>query len=117
MSRSGQSNVDSCTAAEASDVDGLDAGSEVEVSTVPDGGWGWIVVLGTFMIHVIAHGILYSFGIFVEEFVDYFECSRSVVGGISSLMLGATWGSGNLAELITSPAGIRCKVLYVMITY
>jgi len=84
-----------------SDFDRPDVGNDVKVarpssvSTVPDGGWGWIVVLGTFMIHVISHGVFYSFGIFVEDFVNYFDCSRSAVGGIGSLMLGVTWGSGN----------------------
>ena len=68
---------------------------EGPVPTVPDGGWGWMVVLGSFMIHVIADGIAYSFGVFVEDFVTHFECSKSEVGGLGSLMLGVTWGSGN----------------------
>ncbi|CAB4063538.1 SLC16A14 [Lepeophtheirus salmonis] len=38
----------------------------------PDGGWGWFVVFGSFMIHVIADGVTYSFGIFIEEFMHYF---------------------------------------------
>jgi len=86
------------------ETDRPDVGSDVKVharsssvSTVPDGGWGWIVVLGTFMIHVISHGVHLSFGVFVEDFVNYFECSRSAVGAISSIMLGVTWGSGNEA--------------------
>jgi len=66
------------------------------VPAVPDGGWGWMVVLGTFMIHVICDGIAYSFGVFVEDFVEYFQCSKSAVGGLGSLMLGVTWGSGNI---------------------
>jgi hypothetical protein len=60
----------------------------------PDGGWGWMVVFGSFMVHVIADGIAYSFGIYVEEFVDYFECSHSEVGLLGALMLGVTWGTG-----------------------
>jgi len=66
------------------------------VPAVPDGGWGWVVVLGSFMIHVIADGIAYSFGVFVEDFVEHFECSKSAVGGLGSLMLGVTWGSGSV---------------------
>ena len=66
------------------------------VPTVPDGGWGWIVVLGSFMIHVIADGIAYSFGVFVEDFATHFDCSKGAVGGLGSLMLGVTWGSGNI---------------------
>ena len=42
----------------------------------PDGGWGWMVVLSSFLIHIIADGIVYSFGIFFVEFVDYFNSSK-----------------------------------------
>jgi len=91
---------------DTNDTDRLEAGSEMEahdtsVAMVPDGGWGWIVVLGTFMIHVISDGIQYSFGVFVEDFVDYFECSKSALGGVGSLMIGAGWCSGNAGLLVT----------------
>jgi len=62
--------------------------------TVPDGGWGWMVVFGSFMIYVIADGIKFSFGILVEDFVDYFECSKSAVGGVGSLMMAVSFCSG-----------------------
>jgi len=92
-------NTDDSAPAGNNDMSHLKAGNEPEVEdsavpTVPDGGWGWMVVLGSFMIHVIAHGIAYSFGIFVEDFVDYFECSKSAVDGLVSLIIGVNWGSG-----------------------
>ena len=68
--------------------------SDDEGIRAPDGGWGWVVVLGSFMIHVIADGLAYSFGIYVESFLDYFNASRSEVGFLGSLMLGVTWGTG-----------------------
>jgi len=101
-SSNGNANADHSATAASNDVSHLEAGGEAEttgedspVPTVPDGGWGWMVVFGSFMIHVIADGIAYSFGVFVEDFVDYFECSKSEVGGLGSLMLGVTWGSGS----------------------
>lgn len=33
---------------------------------IVDSGWGWIVVVGSFFIHVFADGIVYSFGILLE---------------------------------------------------
>jgi len=66
------------------------------VPRAPDGGWGWIVVLGSFMSHAIFGGIVFSFGVFVEDFVEHFECSKSAVGGLGSLMFGVAWGSGNI---------------------
>ena len=68
-------------------------------STVPllEGGWGWVVVFGSFMLHVIADGVVYSFGVLVPSFLESFpDASRANVGGIGSLMIGVTWGSGEL---------------------
>jgi len=100
ISSNGHSNANNAPAETTNTgISRLEAGSEVEaddVTMVPDGGWGWMVVLGTFMVHLICDGIEYSFGVFVEDFVDYFESSRSAVGGIGSLMLGMTWGSGDV---------------------
>jgi len=89
--------------APAAETNGPEAANETDTSvtvdatvpTAPDGGWGWMVVLGSFVMHVIVYGIMYSFGVFVEDFVDYFECSKSAVGGLGSLMFGVTWSSGN----------------------
>ena len=54
----------------------------------PDGGWGWVVVCGTFLIHLIMDGMLYSFGVFYVEFLDYFESDKGVTSLIGSLMTG-----------------------------
>lgn len=39
---------------------------------VVDGGWGWMVVFGVFMINVIIDGCLYLFGVLFIYLVDYF---------------------------------------------
>ena len=76
----------------------LEAGSETEVerSSVPDGGWGWVVVFGSFMIHVINDGISHSFGVFVEDLAEYFDSSKSAVGAVGSLMLGISFLVGKV---------------------
>ena len=60
----------------------------------PDGGWGWVVVMSSFLIHVIADGVAYSFGIFYIEFLHVFGESRGATGWVGSLMVGTTWTSG-----------------------
>ncbi len=62
--------------------------------TPPDGGWGWVIVFGCFMVHVIADGVAYSFGVFLDEFLVYFGLGRGATGWLGSLMIGVTWGSG-----------------------
>ena len=68
--------------------------TEEVLPTPPDGGWGWMVVFGSFIIHVIADGVAYSFGIFYIEFLEFFGAGRGPTGWIGSLMVGITWGSG-----------------------
>lgn len=60
----------------------------------PDGGWGWMVVLSSFMIHVIADGIVYSFGVFLMEFVVYFKSGRSAASLIGALQPAVTFTVG-----------------------
>jgi len=68
--------------------------------SVPDGGWGWMVVFGSFVIYVIAGGIMFSFGIFVEDLVDHFESSKSAVGGVGSLMIGSGFLVGTSTYIV-----------------
>ncbi|VDL85577.1 unnamed protein product [Nippostrongylus brasiliensis] len=42
------------------------SGNSRLVPIPPDGGWGWVVVLGSFFVHVFADGFVYSFGVLVE---------------------------------------------------
>lgn len=66
-----------------------------ELPTPPDGGWGWVVVLSSFIIHIIADGVAYSFGVFLVEFLYYFpDTGRGELGWIGSLMVGVTLGTG-----------------------
>lgn len=60
----------------------------------PDGGWGWIVVFASFMIHVIADGVTYTFGIFYVEFLKYFGTSKATTAWVASIMTGTTYCVG-----------------------
>jgi len=84
-----------------------DDDGEVYLPTPPDGGWGWMVVFGSFIIHIIADGVAYSFGILTIEFIRHFEAGRGEVGWIGSLMIGITWGSGPIASALTNRYGCR----------
>ncbi len=60
-----------------------------------DGGWGWVVVFGSFLIHVFADGIVYSFGIMVSELLDAFGEGRAKTSWVVSLLVGLTLGTGS----------------------
>jgi len=82
------------------DVEGSE--NDPDLPTPPDGGWGWVIVFASFMVHVIADGIAYSFGVYVESFTDYFNCGKGEIGLLGSLMLGVTWGSGTLTSSLST---------------
>ncbi|KAK3604658.1 hypothetical protein CHS0354_007201 [Potamilus streckersoni] len=73
----------------------------------PDGGWGWMIVFGTFMVHFILDGIFYSFGILFAEFVDYFHGSKSETSLVVSLAMGIPFLIGPFASILTNIFGSR----------
>jgi hypothetical protein len=60
----------------------------------PDGGWGWVVVFASFMIHVIADGVTYTFGIFYFEILNYYGTSNAMTAWVASIMCGTTYCVG-----------------------
>lgn len=75
----------------------------------PDGGWGWMVVLGSFLIHVIADGITYSFGVIIQELLSTFKETKGATSWIISIMIAFTLGSG----LCFSFASLQCAVFHL----
>lgn len=74
-----------------------DSVSSVVAPTIPDGGWGWMVVFGSFVIHVIADGVYYSFGVFLVALLDYFEgAGRGELGWVGSIMIGTLLSVGKM---------------------
>ena len=41
----------------------------------PDGGFGWVVVMGSFFVHFFVLGSIYSFGVFFPVYIDRFNSS------------------------------------------
>jgi len=89
--------------------DGSDSGSKA--APPPDGGWGWVVVFASFMIHIIADGITYSFGVFLVELIDKFDADRGAASLIPSILVGITLGSGPIASYFTNRYGCRAVTI------
>ncbi|XP_031773343.1 monocarboxylate transporter 12 [Apis florea] len=73
----------------------------------PDGGWGYIVVLAAFLIHVIVDGTTYSFGVFYLEFLYYFEEGKGATAWIASILVGVTLSSGPISGWFVNKFGCR----------
>ncbi|KAM8721692.1 hypothetical protein ACLKA7_007548 [Drosophila subpalustris] len=79
--------------------------------TPPDGGWGWVVVFGSFMIHIVTDGMTYSFGLFYDEFLTYFNEGKGYTAWIASIMVGVTFSSGPISSSFVNRYGCRAVTI------
>ncbi|XP_077132133.1 monocarboxylate transporter 2-like [Ranitomeya variabilis] len=80
--------------------------------TPPDGGWGWIVVLGAF----ISMGFSYAFSkaitVFYKEIQEFFGASYSEIAWISSLLLAVMYAGGPVSSILVNRYGSRPVVIF-----
>ena len=89
-------------------VGGLLRGNALEAP--PDGGWGWLVVLGGFTIHFNCLGLQYTFGILFKALLDDEELQRA--SGSTGGTAASTWAgsiSACLMLLGSFPAGFLVR--------
>ncbi|XP_048777915.1 monocarboxylate transporter 12-like [Ostrea edulis] len=85
--------------------------SEVDPSdyipTPPDGGWGWVIVLSSFMCNMIVDGLGYSFGVLLPKWVEVFDETRGTVSLVGSLLCGIYLCAGPIVSGLTNKFGCR----------
>ena len=62
--------------------------SELSLPMPPDGGWGWVVCAGSFFCMVIMDGILFSFGVFFLDLLEYFGEGKGKTAWVGSTLMG-----------------------------
>lgn len=62
--------------------------------TPPDGGWGWAVVLGSFISIGFSYAFPKSLTIYYKEIQEYFSVSYSQIAWVSSVMLASMYAGG-----------------------
>ncbi|KAM8953204.1 monocarboxylate transporter 14 [Pelodytes ibericus] len=72
-----------------------------------DGGWGWMVVLSSFLVHLLVMGSQMALGILNMEWLDEFNQTRGLTAWISSLSMGITLIVGPLIGLFINTCGCR----------
>uniref|UniRef100_A0A1B6DDB5 Major facilitator superfamily (MFS) profile domain-containing protein n=1 Tax=Clastoptera arizonana TaxID=38151 RepID=A0A1B6DDB5_9HEMI len=86
----------------------FDDSDEIESKPkVPDGGWGWMVVLASFTICLIADGISMSFGLLYSEFLNHFGASKSATSWIGSLFMAVPLLAGPIGSALVDKYGCR----------
>ncbi|KAF7989933.1 hypothetical protein HCN44_008607 [Aphidius gifuensis] len=76
-------------------------------SKIPDGGWGWMVVLASLVISMIADGVSFSFGLLYIEFLEEFGASKSKTAWIGSLFMAVPLLSGPVMSALVDRYGCR----------
>ncbi|XP_030373139.1 monocarboxylate transporter 4 [Scaptodrosophila lebanonensis] len=93
------------------DDDGEDGEDDVsdygELPPPPDGGYGWVICFASFMCNMIVDGIAYTFGIFLEEFVRYFNEGKGTVAWVGSLLSGVYLSAGPIVSALANKYGCR----------
>ncbi|CAG4937477.1 unnamed protein product [Parnassius apollo] len=79
--------------------------------SIPDGGWGWVVVMSSFIISMIADGISFSFGLLYIEFLDEFKSSKSTTAWIGSLFIAVPLLSGPVMSALVDKYGCRSMTI------
>lgn len=87
--------------------DSDDEDEKEKAPAIPDGGWGWVVVLSSLVLSMIADGISFSFGLLYIEFLNHFGESKSKTSWIGSLFMAVPLMSGPVMSALVDRYGCR----------
>nr|XP_022325657.1 monocarboxylate transporter 9-like isoform X2 [Crassostrea virginica] len=72
----------------SSETESTHSAEQTTENEAPDGGWGWLVCLGSFVINFILDGTMFSFGVMLLTLLEYFGESKAKTSWIGSVLLG-----------------------------
>lgn len=78
---------------------------------IPDGGWGWWVVIASFVINLVSDGISLTFGLLYEEFLHEFGASKSATSWIGSLFMAVPLLAGPIMSALVDRYGCRSMTI------
>lgn len=73
----------------------------------PDGGWGWAVLLGCFVITGFSYAFPKAVSVFFKELIREFGVGYSDTAWISSILLAMLYGTGPLCSVLVNRFGCR----------
>ncbi|XP_054736636.1 uncharacterized protein LOC129243561 [Anastrepha obliqua] len=93
--------------------DSIDSSStDKKKPEIPDGGYGWVVVLSSLVVSLIADGLSFSFGLLNSELLDYFGESPSKTAWISSLFFSVPLLMGPIWSNLVDNYGCRKMTIF-----
>lgn len=76
-----------------------------------DGGWAWVVLISSFLLHVMTYGLAWSTGVYNVIFLEEFGQPKSVTAWAGSLPTAAMYGIGPIASMLTNKYGFRRVIM------
>ncbi|KAK2910737.1 monocarboxylate transporter 4 [Channa argus] len=73
----------------------------------PDGGWGWAVLTGCFVITGFSYAFPKAVSVFFKELIREFDVGYSDTAWISSILLAMLYGTGPLCSVLVNRFGCR----------
>ncbi|XP_028601459.2 monocarboxylate transporter 2 [Podarcis muralis] len=73
----------------------------------PDGGWGWVVVFGSFISIGFSYAFPKAITVFFKEIQEIFGTSYSQIAWISSIMLAVMYAGGPISSVLVNKYGSR----------
>jgi len=77
----------------------------------PEGGWGWVVVFASMMCNFIVDGVCFTFGIFINEYTEYYGSSKGKTALIGALIPGMYLGIGPVSSALANKFGFRAVTI------
>lgn len=102
---------DSIMSSKSQQSDDEDENEDDKKPKIPDGGWGWVVVVSSLFISMVADGISFSFGLLYVQFLNHFQESKSVTSWIGSLFMAVPLLSGPVGSALVDRYGCRVMTM------
>lgn len=74
---------------------------------IPDGGWGWVVVVASFFVATVADGLAFSYGLVNERLVIFFGKTEAQTSIIGSLFISVPLIAGPIMSALVDRYGCR----------
>ena len=72
----------------------IEENSDLSDESVPDGGWGWVVCFGAFLVNFILDGTMFSFGVLLLDLLEFFGQGKAKTAWVGSALLGMSMFMG-----------------------
>ncbi|KAL3846511.1 hypothetical protein ACJMK2_017491 [Sinanodonta woodiana] len=76
-----------------------------------DGGWAWVVLASSFVLHALTYGMAWSTGVYNTIFLHEFRETKLLTAWVGSLTTAVMYGIGPIASMLTNKYGCRVVII------